>query len=225
MKKIPLHFRTAFTLLEFLIVIGIMAVLAALLFAGFSRTREAAQQVNCISQLKQIYAALAGYAQDHRGYLPRAYTGVGDDMGFGRWKGVWSRPRADGPPGLLAYVGEQSAMDKLVVCPSNRHPHPPATANTPVGFPYVVNYESMPQAGSVQPPANLWKVEKAKLILMTDADPEAWKGPGFTRTAGWERIGERHRGKANVLWANGEIRPIRRSEMTQSDLRPKPINP
>ena len=53
--------RRAFTLIELLVVIAIIAILAALLFPVFSRAKEAAKKTQCMSNLKQIGAAITLY--------------------------------------------------------------------------------------------------------------------------------------------------------------------
>jgi len=57
----------AFTLIELLIVITILAILAALLFPVFTAAREKARTVTCGHQLRQIGLAMTLYAQDHDG--------------------------------------------------------------------------------------------------------------------------------------------------------------
>jgi len=60
----------AFTLVELLIVIGIIAVLASLLLPAVSRAREAARSVKCLSNLRQLGQAAMLYTQTNRGYFP-----------------------------------------------------------------------------------------------------------------------------------------------------------
>lgn len=60
--------RSAFTLIEILVVIAIIALLAALLFPAFSRAREGARQTTCVTNLHQLSIAVQQYYQDERRY-------------------------------------------------------------------------------------------------------------------------------------------------------------
>jgi len=57
--------RAGFTLIELLVVIAIIAILAAILFPVFAQAREAARQIVCVSNSRQLGMAVALYAQDH----------------------------------------------------------------------------------------------------------------------------------------------------------------
>ena len=68
-----------FTLIELLVVIAIIAILAAILFPVFARARAKAQQIQCLSNLKQLGVAMLAYATDYDMALPR-WSDVGDAM-------------------------------------------------------------------------------------------------------------------------------------------------
>ena len=55
----------SFTLVELLVVIGIIALLAALLFPALSMARERGRQASCINNLKQMALAIIQYKQDN----------------------------------------------------------------------------------------------------------------------------------------------------------------
>jgi prepilin-type N-terminal cleavage/methylation domain-containing protein len=62
--------QAGFTLVELLVVIGIIAVLIALLLPALNRARESAKIVTCASQLRQIVLAARAYAVENRDALP-----------------------------------------------------------------------------------------------------------------------------------------------------------
>lgn len=62
--------RRAFTLIEVLVVVGIIALLAAILVPTLSRAKLQARRVTCASQLHQVGIAMIGYMGDNRDRMP-----------------------------------------------------------------------------------------------------------------------------------------------------------
>jgi prepilin-type N-terminal cleavage/methylation domain-containing protein/prepilin-type processing-associated H-X9-DG protein len=62
--------RCAFTLVELLVVIGIIAVLISILLPALGKARNTAQSAQCLSNLKQIGIAYRMYANVNKDYLP-----------------------------------------------------------------------------------------------------------------------------------------------------------
>jgi prepilin-type N-terminal cleavage/methylation domain-containing protein/prepilin-type processing-associated H-X9-DG protein len=81
------HRRSAFSLIELLVVIGIIAILIAVLLPALTRARLAANTLACKSNLRQLVQATQMFANEHGGYLPKAENNMGPVM-MG-----WNQPR------------------------------------------------------------------------------------------------------------------------------------
>lgn len=82
-----------FTLVELLVVVGIVSVLMGVLLPALGRARASAESLRCLSNLRQMAQAAFAYAAAHRGYFPPAQWG-------GRaWDFAWEDGRY--VPGLL----------------------------------------------------------------------------------------------------------------------------
>lgn len=67
--------KRGFTLIELLVVIGIISILASILFPVFARSREKGRQAACLSNLRQIALSFSMYSQDADEELPAGRLG------------------------------------------------------------------------------------------------------------------------------------------------------
>ncbi len=76
-KLKTINCRKGFTLVELLIVVGIIGILATLLMANFIGVRQRARDAQRKSDLRQIQSALELYRSDQGSYAPASGTSVG----------------------------------------------------------------------------------------------------------------------------------------------------
>lgn len=62
--------RPGFTLIELLVVIGIISILAALIFPALGTSKSAARTASCLNNLRQIAYAVQMYVNDNNGRMP-----------------------------------------------------------------------------------------------------------------------------------------------------------
>ncbi len=94
--------RKAFTLVELLVVIGIIAVLMGLLLPAVQMAREAARRTSCGSQMRQLGLAVANY-ESAKGRFPAGYTGPTAARRFNTWITT-----------LLPYLEQSAVYDQMV---------------------------------------------------------------------------------------------------------------
>jgi prepilin-type processing-associated H-X9-DG protein/prepilin-type N-terminal cleavage/methylation domain-containing protein len=101
-----------FSLVELLVVIGIIALLIGLLLPAVSKAREQGKRTACLANLRSLGQSLYTYAHDNRGFLPNhnppgvyvSYTGANTAMvafykGWVKMPGVfWCPSDRDDPP-------------------------------------------------------------------------------------------------------------------------------
>ncbi|QOV92308.1 type II secretion system protein [Humisphaera borealis] len=64
--------RKGFSLVELLVVMGIIAALIGILLPALGRARESARQTTCLANLRSLGQAMFAYANDHRDRLPNS---------------------------------------------------------------------------------------------------------------------------------------------------------
>lgn len=151
--------RKAFGILEVLVVLGVVALLAGLLFQALIKVRQRAGETRCASNLRQIGIAFHAYAGDNQGVMPRYSRGYNESRGpvwvaaLGRYLGVRQQ-----------WQWADFAKAEVYQCPA----HP--TADIPTAF--VLNcfaFESRP-AWRGAPPLRLGAVRSpAQVIWLTEA--------------------------------------------------------
>src|SRR3989339_1899160 len=69
-KYIVVHsFNKAFTLVELLVVISIIALLLSILMPSLNRVRSVGKQTVCLAHMRQLGLALDMYSQENNGYV------------------------------------------------------------------------------------------------------------------------------------------------------------
>src|SRR3954453_6011482 len=74
---------SAFTLVELLVVIGIIALLIGVLLPALNKARQSANNIKCMANLRTIGQALHIYVAQNNGVLPYGYWDGSDPLGSG----------------------------------------------------------------------------------------------------------------------------------------------
>jgi prepilin-type N-terminal cleavage/methylation domain-containing protein/prepilin-type processing-associated H-X9-DG protein len=104
------HRRSAFTLIEMLVVVAIMVILFALLLPVFSRAKTSAKRTTCLNNLRQINLGTRMYCDDS------------NDMTPGRAGNATNAPWIAYKELMKSYVGlhgQSSQQDRLFACPAD----------------------------------------------------------------------------------------------------------
>lgn len=139
--------RRAFTLVELLVVIGVIAVLASLLLPALSKARRRADSVRCATNLRQLGLGLRLYADDDsQGRLPAV-----DRVGPGP---IGADPT---PAWVFVLTNALGTVDGIRLCPSDQMR---AWLRTNGGCSYVLNDYVTPEPS------------RMKVRLTPGTDPE-----------------------------------------------------
>jgi len=122
-ERSSLHDR-AFTLVELLVVIGIIALLISILLPALNNARRKAQTVQCASNMRQLYTYCIMFANERKQGLPYATTlydvkGTIAERNLGRV--TWAHTGFPGgvidwtaESGLLGYINGQGTREELL---------------------------------------------------------------------------------------------------------------
>jgi prepilin-type N-terminal cleavage/methylation domain-containing protein len=123
---------SGFTLVELLVVIGIITVLISILLPALHAAKERANRVKCASNLRQVGQGLALYYADNKNKYPRVrYHPKGPEHGYGFETYLFERPGpsnpfVDVPPhditaGYFLLIRYRLLTPGVFVCPSTNH--------------------------------------------------------------------------------------------------------
>ncbi len=109
------RFRSAFTLIEMLVVITILLILVGVMIPGLSAARENAKRSTCRNNLKQIGLSFIQYAGDREGWFPLKNGGPPVYNSSGNLAGEYPFTQQV----RLLYKGGYQRTAKVWVCPSD----------------------------------------------------------------------------------------------------------
>ena len=200
MVKIPRTIKRekAFTLVELLVVITIIAILAALGSQGLIRALESAHSSQCMSNMRQYGAAASLYTVDNPGFIvPTEFYGSG-------WPFI-----------LLPYLGKDSAAKSALRCPTFTRTYKWASASPHTGIGGNLYFSSASGIAGAQSqegfgnPARIAQIPKpSKTPLFYDNESalggSAWGGYCVDGAGTWYyHLYAAHKGGYNICFLDG----------------------
>ncbi len=177
-----------FTLVELLVVIGIIVILIALLMPAFAKVREQARRTHCLSNLRTIGQQLQMYANSHRDRLPN-----------GNPRGVWSD--SVGADWVMTRFAEEMSESRVFRCPSDSY-----NEDDPQLIDRAIHNEPTSARISYEFYSLFWAPEYGPKVAQLKARaPLAWDLDGGPRAPGVPGNGDENHGPkgGNVLFSDG----------------------
>jgi prepilin-type N-terminal cleavage/methylation domain-containing protein/prepilin-type processing-associated H-X9-DG protein len=214
-----------FTLVELLVVIGIIALLISILLPSLSAARKQAQLVKCASNLRQIGQAAHMYANENKGFIPRDYN-FGDQYKTGQylyaeqfgpylWKDFEVVGYTNVNAGRDDKLRPQFAQMEVYQCPSldNTEQVLDYVAN---GFQQSPRKPGTPEWDRAQWTMNITQFRHAnEIVYLTEINANSATVPAGPGDANWATIGYSN----HDFWVMDHITGSDRRIMKQDDPR------